>query len=183
MSTMYVNKVQELNVGSGVQIPGHVIQTVTHENPNIGQRVQFNTSTPVEINTAYRISITPKAVGNKIILHYQYHTHNTGGVYGGIYPVVSTNGGSSWLTAVAEQDSASGYAKGQAPSDNVFQETHRNSYDSSGTIWDVRHQQAIWEVTTTNTHIFTLFGDMGSGTFAIGDNGPNVTAIAQEIAG
>ena len=29
MSTMYVNKVQELNVGSGVHIPGHVIQTVT----------------------------------------------------------------------------------------------------------------------------------------------------------
>ena len=28
MSTMYVNKVQELNVGSGVQIPGHVIQIV-----------------------------------------------------------------------------------------------------------------------------------------------------------
>ena len=28
MSTMYVNKVQELNVGSGVQIPGHVIQVV-----------------------------------------------------------------------------------------------------------------------------------------------------------
>ena len=29
MSTMYVNKVQELNVGSGVQIPGHIIQAVT----------------------------------------------------------------------------------------------------------------------------------------------------------
>jgi len=31
MSTMYVNKVQELNVGSGVQIPGHVIQVVSAE--------------------------------------------------------------------------------------------------------------------------------------------------------
>ena len=45
MSTMYVNKVQELNVGSGVHIPGHVIQVVDTSSAPGGVDVQNTTFT------------------------------------------------------------------------------------------------------------------------------------------
>jgi len=62
MSTMYVNKVQELNVGSGVHIPGHVIQTVT---------MSLGTSTQGEfsaLTTFLTNTITPKYANSKILI-------------------------------------------------------------------------------------------------------------------
>ena len=56
MSTMYVNKVQELNVGSGVQIPGHVIQVVEAEGSGI---IYFGASTSSYTNLI-TLNITPK---------------------------------------------------------------------------------------------------------------------------
>ena len=181
MSTMYVNKVQELNVGEGVHIPGHVIQTVTHENPNIGQRIAISSGTPIEISSAYRISITPHKVGNKILVWYQYHLQNNNDVYGGVWPAVTTNGGNNWYNAVAEHDSGSGVAKGTAPADGHFNEGHRNA-STGGILWNVFTQQVIWETTTTNEHTFSLWAQMGAPSYQMGDNGPNVTVIAQEIA-
>lgn len=166
----------------GLNTTGSVLQTVTHENPNIGTRLTISSSTPVEMSSAYRISITPNAVGNKILVWYQYHLQNNNNVYGGIWPAVTTNGGTNWYNAVAQHDSSSGTAKGTAPASGQFAEGHRNA-STGGILWNVFSQQAIWDVTTTDTHIFSLWIAMGSGNYAVGDNGPNVTAIAQEIAG
>ena len=61
MSTMYVNKVQELNVGSGVQIPGHVIQIVEGD---------YNTQTDITstsyVDTGLSVTITPKSSSSKV---------------------------------------------------------------------------------------------------------------------
>ena len=64
MSTMYVNKVQELNVGSGVQIPGHVIQVVDTSSAAGGVQV-FNTTFT---DTGLSLSITPKFATSKILV-------------------------------------------------------------------------------------------------------------------
>ena len=68
MSTMYVNKVQELNVGSGVQIPGHIIQVQTTALHN-GTSVPQTTSTTM-VATGHTLSITPKYSNSIIMLHY-----------------------------------------------------------------------------------------------------------------
>ena len=63
MSTMYVNKVQELNVGSGVQIPGHVIQVVYGF-----QETEVANTTNTFIDTGLSAIITPKSASSKILV-------------------------------------------------------------------------------------------------------------------
>ncbi len=63
MSTMYVNKVQELDVGSGVHIPGHVIQVVTAEH---GTYVTTTGSSFTD--TGLQCSITPKSATSHILI-------------------------------------------------------------------------------------------------------------------
>ena len=63
MSTMYVNKVQELNVGSGVQIPGHVIQAVYGF-----QETQVTNTTNGFSDTGLSAIITPKSASSKILV-------------------------------------------------------------------------------------------------------------------
>ena len=65
MSTMYVNKVQELNIGSGVQIPGHVVQVVHATDTN-----GFQTTSTSFVDTGLSASITPKSTSNKILATY-----------------------------------------------------------------------------------------------------------------
>lgn len=75
MSTMYVNKVQELNVGSGVQIPGHVIQVVSANGPN--STVSFTSTTYTDVNL--NATITPKFATSKILVKFNFvNAHNTG---------------------------------------------------------------------------------------------------------
>ena len=86
MSTMYVNKVQELNVGSGVQIPGHVVQVVN---------VAYNTgitlnSTGSAVETGLAATITPKFNTSKIlvIIDQPYHMSRSTNVCSGGFKVL-----------------------------------------------------------------------------------------------
>ena len=72
MSTMYVNKVQELNVGSGVHIPGHVVQVVKTEASGI---IYFGNSTST-YTTLQTLTITPK-FNNSLIVVHAFQTLNT----------------------------------------------------------------------------------------------------------
>ena len=74
MSTMYVNKVQELNAGSGVHIPGHVIQCLVGTGTaaqsaggcnavNIG-----GTTTSTSYTVDMYMQITPKLATSKIAI-------------------------------------------------------------------------------------------------------------------
>lgn len=78
MSTMYVNKVQELNVGSGVQIPGHVVQVVEAEGSGI---IYFGASTS-SYTTLITLNITPKFNNSLIFITY-FQTLNTSTGYWG----------------------------------------------------------------------------------------------------
>jgi len=75
MSTMYVNKVQELNVGSGVQIPGHVIQVIsTTKNDN------FSTTSGTFVDiTGLSATITPTSASNKILITVNFAISSSNG--------------------------------------------------------------------------------------------------------
>ena len=66
MSTMYVNKVQELNVGSGVHIPGHIIQVVN--GPGNTGRIQSSSTSYTD--TPISATITPKYNTSKILVSW-----------------------------------------------------------------------------------------------------------------
>ena len=78
MSTMYVNKVQELNVGSGVHIPGHVIQVVSSE---VTSATSATSATPVNIVS---VNITPKLSSSKIYIMASVHATTAAGSRAGV---------------------------------------------------------------------------------------------------
>lgn len=82
MSTMYVNKVQELNVGSGVHIPGYTAQTLGNSHV-IGSNIA-TTSTSYVTSGLTSPVITPKFANSKIVI-----TCDIGMIYG-----VATGNGS-----------------------------------------------------------------------------------------
>ena len=89
MSTMYVNKVQELNVGSGVQIPGHICQVVNFVLPtatsisvgNIRQAVASGikaTITPKSSNPLLHISATVEYTASGFNVGYTLRDNTAG---------------------------------------------------------------------------------------------------------
>ena len=68
MSTMYVNKVQELNVGSGVHIPGHIIKTQSYKSV-IGAQTVATNADAVTLETFTFTTTVPNSV-----LHIHYHS-------------------------------------------------------------------------------------------------------------
>ena len=119
MSTMYVNKVQELNVGSGVHIPGHVIQFATSSSHGGA----FTSTSTSLVATGQTLSVTPK-FNNSIIMLYlsasftSLNNNAAGGtgmkffksVAGGSYSVVTSMASSAQTLGFLEYNSnASSY--------------------------------------------------------------------------
>ena len=98
MSTMYVNKVQELNVGSGVQIPGHVIQVVegTYD-------TQTDISSTSYVDSGLSVTITPKSTSSKMYVVTNVHCYINGTGLIGVKVVRDSN-------RVVEAQKALGYA-------------------------------------------------------------------------
>ena len=69
MSTMYVNKVQELNVGSGVHIPGHMIQyATTVSNATLDTQSSSYADLP-----GMTITFTPKSASSHLFITVTNH--------------------------------------------------------------------------------------------------------------
>ena len=134
MSTMYVNKVQELNVGSGVQIPGHVIQIVEGE---------YNTQTDITsqsyTDSGLSVTITPKFSSSKVYVITNLHTFINGV---GIISIKIVRGS----TSILETQGASGYADNSsdivsmtkldspATTSAITYKVQVNHYAASGTL-------------------------------------------------
>ena len=68
MSTMYGNKVQELNVGSGVHIPGHIIKTQSHKSVIGAQTIATNADGVTLETFTFRTTVANS------VLHIHYHS-------------------------------------------------------------------------------------------------------------
>lgn len=171
MSTMYVNKVQELNVGSGVQIPGlyapgHVIQVV--------QRISTQHFT-INVNSwtatdAYH-TITPTSTNSKILVQMTgvIRAYNTGG----------NNAQGAWRL-YRDIDGAGFNRVG------THQMTHRAyDYGGSGLINDIPfHIQYLDSPATTSPVTYKLYGQLEAGSaIEIGPDGDDEEYITlMEIA-
>ena len=81
MSTMYVDTINEKTSGNGVQIPGHVIQTVYVESTTSAVYNMGATTTSTDL---YSAAITPNNTSSKILIsiNLQWGMSNVNGDFG-----------------------------------------------------------------------------------------------------
>ena len=148
MSTMYVNKVQELNVGSGVQIPGHVIQVVEAEGSGI---IYFGGSTS-SYTTLITLNITPKFSNSLIAVHY-FQTLNT------------TTG--HWATRVQRNGSTT-VMSGEGQSNTGRLNSVGFKLDNPATTSQVTYTlQGIASSGATDSNLYTVNNPTGGGMIAM----------------
>ncbi len=185
MSTLFVNNLntasgsditvgagKNLKMGTGTFFPssGQIIQvqkSTIRTSPST-----FSSSTLAEVSSNYRVSITPKLASSSYI-HCVFHYHSIvdGNTDMGVAIYVSTDGGSSFVSAMD--------GGGQTPS---VAEAHRNDNSSrysgravTATFYDI--------YTTTAALIFTVFASRssGSGNARINDNGGGSFLTCMEV--
>lgn len=171
MSTMYVNKVQELNAGSGVHIPGHVVQIVTHAFTDTTTITTYGT-TYTDV-TGATITITPKHSNSKILIMPNivfYLNKTTTYVYGGFRLLR----GSSTVVAPTNSIDANGaYDYGAGfPSSGAVQFSSRHCgyhIDTPAT-------------TSATTYKFQGINYASGRTFGVNNAGGSSSIVAMEIA-
>ena len=113
-------------VGSGANLTGISTPLVAYKAKEYTRgRYSFSSGSWTELDSNFRISHTPAAVGNTIICHTMIHGSLSDGTYGG-YTNVTDQGSSSDEAMLGESDSGgSGVAKGSILGGNYHNEMYR----------------------------------------------------------
>ena len=130
-------------------------------------RNSFSNNSWAEIDNANRITHTPAASGNTIIMHTQVWGRNDDGHYGG-YANVTDQGTGSDIAMMRESAGSGAVAKANILSGTTHNEMIRNT--CGGNLWTGHHMWGYHVTANTNLHTFKLFARMGNGTRYIGDN-------------
>ena len=168
------------NYGSSGQVltsqgSGSAIQWATVSTPlvaykakeSVFQRYSFSNNSWSEIKSNFRITHTPAATGNTIIMHTQiYHTTENSS-YGGFANVTDQGSGSD-EAMIGESNTSNAVQKGTVLSSTYHNEMIRNT--NGGNMWMGTHLWGYHVTENTNAHTFKLFGRMGNGTRYVGDN-------------
>mgnify|MGYP001190945144 FL=1 len=95
MSVLKVDTINEKTSGNGVQVPGHVIQTVN----TLSNTRTTTTSTSYVACTDLTVSITPKSASSKLLVtcHAMLRSYNNSGADSSVKVGISRDGGSTIL--------------------------------------------------------------------------------------
>tara|TARA_A100000164_G_scaffold363400_1_gene380374 strand:+ start:333 stop:1241 length:909 start_codon:yes stop_codon:yes gene_type:complete len=160
-----------VNVTGAITVNGSALQTgplVAYKAKEfLRSRYSFSGSSWHEIESNNRITHTPAASGNTIIMHTQVWGRNDSGNYGG-YANVTDQGTGSNTAMIGEISGGGAVAKGSILGGSTHNEMIR--YTGNNNIWMGFHMWGYHVTSNTNAHTFKLFGRMGSGTRYIGDN-------------
>ena len=159
MSTMYVNKVQELNVGSGVQIPGHVVQVVQNT-----YAAETSSTSSSYTDTGLSLNITPLNSSNKVLC------------------IVSL--GSSGVINGSGADARGRYKIVRGSTDVHYVDVRSYDYGNSGSIMFAPGCITFLDSpATTSTTTYKLQQSAGSGTIRVCEGNRVVAMQLLEIAG
>jgi len=170
-SDITVGAGKNLKMGTGTFFPssGQIIQ-VQKSTIRTGAST-FSTATLAEVSTNYRVSITPKIATSYIHCTFSYHAIFDDAVQMGVAIYVSTDGGSSFASAMD--------GGGQNP---TIGESHRNN--TGGRVSTRSHTATFYDIyTTTDQLIFTIYANRQSGSAIarINDNGGGSFLTCMEI--
>lgn len=160
-----------VNVTGAITVNGSALQTgplVAYKAKEfIRSRYSFSGSSWHEIETSNRITHTPAAAGNTIIMHTQVWGRNDDGNYGGLANVTDQGTGTN-IAMIGETSGGGAVQKANILGGTTHNEMIRSS--AGGNIWMGFHMWGYHVTANTNAHTFKLFGRMGSGTSYVGDN-------------
>ena len=160
-----------INVTGAITVNGSALQTgplVAYKAKEfIRSRYSFSGTSWHEIETNFRITHTPAASGNTIIMHTQLWGRNDHGNYGGLANVTDQGTGTN-IAMIGETSGGGAVQKANILGGTTHNEMIRSS--AGGNIWMGFHMWGYHVTANTNAHIFKLFGRMGSGTSYVGDN-------------
>tara|TARA_S200000501_G_C20813604_1_gene739504 strand:+ start:384 stop:1292 length:909 start_codon:yes stop_codon:yes gene_type:complete len=160
-----------VNVTGAITVNGSALQTgplVAYKAKEfLRSRYSFSGSSWHEIESNNRITHTPAASGNTIIMHTQVWGRNDSGNYGG-YANVTDQGTGSNTAMIGEISGGGAVQRGSILGGTTHNEMIR--YTGNNNIWMGFHMWGYHVTSNTNAHTFKLFGRMGSGTRYIGDN-------------
>lgn len=144
-------------------------------------RYTMSVTTWAELDNACRVTITPASSSSKLLIMSQIHTYITSSNYGAIIPVVSD--GTTDVAIFGETDSGGGLAAASVlGSSSSMAEMYRNSITGGGGVWFPFVVSGLYQCASTATHTVKLFFKATTGTFYIGDNGPQQQLIVMEVA-
>jgi len=160
-----------VNVTGALTVNGSALQTgplVAYKAKDFSRsRYSYAGSSWHEIETSNRITHTPAASGNTIIMHTQVWGRSDNGNYGG-YANVTDQGTGSDIAMMRESSGSGAVAKSSILGNTTHNEMIRNT--TGGNMWMGFHMWGYHVTANTNAHTFKLFGRMGNGTRYIGDN-------------
>ena len=160
-----------INVTGAITVNGSALNTgplVAYKaKESLFQRYSFSHNSWAELKSNFRISHTPAATGNTIIIHTQIWHTTENSSYGGFANVTDQGTGSD-EAMIGESNTSSGVAKGSILGSTYHNEMIRNT--NGGNMWMGSHMWGYHVTENTNAHLFKLFGRMGNGTRYVGDN-------------
>jgi hypothetical protein len=148
--------------------PGTIIQTV-YSGSSMSSRDSFTSSTPSEIHTSLRTSITLRKSNSVVLVTYTIGWRldgNSSLAY--ILPQVSTDSGSSFSLFTDYTG---------ANNTEMFRNDANDTYS-----FDTQTVSFIDWNTTAASRMYSLFCRVGAGTMYVGDNQPRPNMILHEIA-
>jgi len=160
-----------VNVTGAITVNGSALQTgplVAYKAKEfLRARYSFSGSSWHEIETSNRITHTPAASGNTIIMHTQVWGRNDSGNYGGFANVTDQGTGTN-IAMIGEISGGGAVQKANILSGTTHNEMIR--FTGNNNIWMGFHMWGYHVTANTNAHTFKLFGRMGNGTSYVGDN-------------
>ena len=132
-------------------------------------RYSYSSSSWTELDSNFRISHTPAAIGNTIIATVQLYGSISDGTYGG-WTIVTDQGSSSDESMIGEMQSSGTIGRGSILGGTTLQEMYRST--NGGNMWMGQHLWGFHVTENTNAQTYKVFGRMGNGTRYIGDNQP-----------
>ena len=121
-----------------------------------------------EMDNNFRLTHTPAAVGNTIIVTFHIQFNCANGTYGGMSLVTDQGSSSDEAMLGASTSGSNGVPKGSILSAGNLNESIRNN--SGNTNWEFMQGWGYHIAENTNSHAFKVYARLGSGDFYIGDN-------------
>ena len=121
-----------------------------------------------EMDSNFRLTHTPAAVGNTIIVTFHVNFNLSNGTYGGMTLVTDQGSNSDEAMLGASTSGSGGRTKADQLSNGWLNESIRNA--SGSTNWEFMQGWGYHITENTNSHIFKVYARLGNGDFYVGDN-------------
>jgi len=121
-----------------------------------------------EMDSNFRLSHTPAAVGNTIIVTFHIQFNLSNNTYGGMTLVTDQGSNSDEAMLGASTSGSGGRTKADQLSNGWLNESIRNA--SGSTNWEFMQGWGYHITENTNSHIFKVYARLGNGDFYVGDN-------------